>query len=180
MLHRKFMILITVALALIGTLIPASPAAAQGVLIKSQGHPGTPDGLCLDVAGWSQENGAAIIQWPCHGGANQRWAQYRSSSMPAGNILLINLHSRKCIDVDQASTAPWARLIQYHCTYSNLDPQQQWQKFPCNGGAWGCEVYRNAKSRLYMDVPYNSYNWGVQLHQYPYNDTAAQHFWWGW
>jgi len=30
-------------------------------------------GRCLDVAGKSQNNGAAIHQWDCHWGNNQRW-----------------------------------------------------------------------------------------------------------
>ncbi|MGZ3440510.1 MAG: RICIN domain-containing protein, partial [Polyangia bacterium] len=32
-------------------------------------------GQCLEVYGWSQDNGAAITTWSCHGGANQRWQQ---------------------------------------------------------------------------------------------------------
>jgi streptogrisin C len=28
---------------------------------------------CVDVSGWSSANGARLIQWDCHGGANQKW-----------------------------------------------------------------------------------------------------------
>lgn len=31
------------------------------------------DNKCLDVSGSSTENGSAVIQWQCHGGANQTW-----------------------------------------------------------------------------------------------------------
>ncbi|MFH9331909.1 RICIN domain-containing protein [Streptomyces althioticus] len=31
-------------------------------------------GLCADVRDNSKEAGAAVIQWPCSGAANQRWA----------------------------------------------------------------------------------------------------------
>jgi streptogrisin C len=28
---------------------------------------------CVDIAGWDANNGARLIIWPCHGGANQKW-----------------------------------------------------------------------------------------------------------
>jgi hypothetical protein len=28
---------------------------------------------CVDIAGWSQNDGAGLLLWPCHGGANQKW-----------------------------------------------------------------------------------------------------------
>src|SRR6266516_928136 len=30
-------------------------------------------GKCLDLNGGSQDDGAAIIQWSCHGAVNQQW-----------------------------------------------------------------------------------------------------------
>jgi poly(3-hydroxybutyrate) depolymerase len=34
-----------------------------------------PSGLCLDVNGAATANGAAVVAWTCHTGANQRWAR---------------------------------------------------------------------------------------------------------
>lgn len=31
---------------------------------------------CVDVSGWATWNGAKLIQWDCHGGANQEWYLY--------------------------------------------------------------------------------------------------------
>lgn len=31
-------------------------------------------GKCIDVGGWSQQNGARLIQWDCHGGSNQKFS----------------------------------------------------------------------------------------------------------
>ncbi|WP_407637393.1 ricin-type beta-trefoil lectin domain protein [Catelliglobosispora koreensis] len=28
---------------------------------------------CVDVSGWNSANGTKLIQWECHGGANQKW-----------------------------------------------------------------------------------------------------------
>jgi streptogrisin C len=28
---------------------------------------------CVDIAGWNNSEGAKLIIWPCHGGANQKW-----------------------------------------------------------------------------------------------------------
>ena len=28
---------------------------------------------CVDVSGWNSNDGARLITWDCHGGANQKW-----------------------------------------------------------------------------------------------------------
>jgi type 1 glutamine amidotransferase len=48
---------------------PPARAADAGRLLESQLAPGK----CLDVAGGSTAEGAPVILWPCHGGANQRF-----------------------------------------------------------------------------------------------------------
>lgn len=30
---------------------------------------------CLDVSGGATANGAKLVLWTCHGGANQRWSR---------------------------------------------------------------------------------------------------------
>src|ERR671912_2899996 len=47
-------------------------------------------GKCLDVERASQNDVAAIIQWTCHGGDNQRW---RLEPAPDGGVFLVAVHS---------------------------------------------------------------------------------------
>ncbi|MFI9238073.1 RICIN domain-containing protein [Streptomyces sp. NPDC053079] len=52
-------------------------------------------GKCLDVQGFSKNDGAPVIQWPCHGGANQKWYFQRR----ADNFWEIrSVDSDKCLD----------------------------------------------------------------------------------
>jgi len=53
-------------------------------------------GKCLDIAGGELYNGAAAIQWDCHGGDNQQW-----TFEPAGGgyFKIIVKHSGKALDV---------------------------------------------------------------------------------
>ncbi|WP_432153866.1 RICIN domain-containing protein [Streptomyces tricolor] len=57
-------------------------------------------GKCLDVDGWRKDNGARIIQWPCHGGANQKWYLERRGD---NHWQIRSLHSDKCLDAHQPS-----------------------------------------------------------------------------
>ena len=51
-------------------------------------------GRCLDVAYWSQESRAPVIQYDCHGGANQTWALWQH---PQGGYLVQAVHSGLCL-----------------------------------------------------------------------------------
>lgn len=66
---------------------------------------------CLDVSGVSSSNGAAVHQWDCHNGNNQRWRLQSSGS----NYQLVAHHSGKCLDVSGVSTANGAALNQWDC-----------------------------------------------------------------
>ncbi|MCX4820996.1 RICIN domain-containing protein [Streptomyces sp. NBC_01142] len=61
-------------------------------------------GKCLDVAAWSKDDGARVIQWPCHGGANQKWYLERRAD---NEWQVRSVHSDKCLDAhNPALTAP--------------------------------------------------------------------------
>jgi Ricin-type beta-trefoil lectin domain-like len=77
---------------------------------------------CLDVSGVSQQKGAAVIQWPCHGGGNQRW---RKVDVGGGYFRLVASHSGKCLDVSGASQQNGAAVIQWTC-HAGLN--QRWRK----------------------------------------------------
>lgn len=65
-------------------------------------------GRCLDAAGGTRQ-GAQIILWDCHGGANQKW-QIQGDRVTQGGL---------CIDVWGAVPAPWIGV----------------QLWPCHGGS---------------------------------------------
>lgn len=68
-------------------------------------------GKCLDVEGASRANGAKVIQWDCHGGANQKWRLVRVH----GGFLVKSVNSGKCMDVKEGRTASGTPLIQWRC-----------------------------------------------------------------
>ncbi|MFI5890147.1 RICIN domain-containing protein [Actinoplanes sp. NPDC051513] len=72
---------------------------------------GTPAaGNCVDVSGASTADNAAIIQWPCHSGNNQRWRV-----QPSGNAYaIVSVSSGKCV------SAAGASIVQLPCTSSRV------------------------------------------------------------
>ncbi|WP_412752074.1 RICIN domain-containing protein [Krasilnikovia sp. M28-CT-15] len=67
---------------------------------------------CMNVAGASTANGAAVVQWPCSRSAtNGLW--YRDEV--AGYHVWRNGHSGKCLNVAGASKKNGAWLVQYTC-----------------------------------------------------------------
>ena len=68
-------------------------------------------GKCLDVSGESTEDGASVIQWQCHSGANQQW---RVEAVTGGHRLVAR-HSGKCLDVTGWSLDDGASIIQWQC-----------------------------------------------------------------
>ena len=69
-------------------------------------------GKCLDVSSASTDDGAAIIQWQCHGGGNQQW---RVEAV-TGGYQLITGHGGKCLDVSGESANDGGSIIQWSCT----------------------------------------------------------------
>jgi Tol biopolymer transport system component len=67
---------------------------------------------CLDVNGGSPDDGASIIQWQCHGGANQQW---RLEVAGDGYSRIVSRHSGKCLDVNGGSLDDSASIIQWSC-----------------------------------------------------------------
>ena len=73
-------------------------------------------GKCLDVAGISTANGAAVQQWTCHGGTNQRFRLAAATALGnSHDYQLVAVHSGKCVDVSTISTAPGALVHQWPC-----------------------------------------------------------------
>ena len=99
---------------------------------------------CLDVYGGSSDDAAQIIQWPCHGGPNQRW---RLEPTDSGYVRLIATHSNKALDVYGASPDNEAAIIQYT---SNGGLNQQWHLQATAGGYYVLVARHSGKA---LDVP---------------------------
>jgi hypothetical protein len=74
-------------------------------------------GKCLDVYGWQTHNLARVIQWDCHGGANQQWDYDHKGRLHPRNA------PSKCLDVMGAGTHNDAAVIIYDCHDGN---NQKW------------------------------------------------------
>lgn len=85
-------------------------------------------GKCVDVAGGSSADGAALVQYACNGADNQDW---RLQPTWGGYYQIVSSSSGKCIDLADESTANGARIIQWPC---NGQDNQQWQLREVAGG----------------------------------------------
>ncbi|MCX4779058.1 RICIN domain-containing protein [Streptomyces sp. NBC_01264] len=74
-------------------------------------------GMCLEVADWSTANGAAVRQWPCTGGANQKWYRAYKSGTPVDAYFYVNVNSGKCMEIGGWKTNNGAPANQWDCHY---------------------------------------------------------------
>ncbi|WP_329123331.1 ricin-type beta-trefoil lectin domain protein [Streptomyces sp. NBC_01465] len=95
-------------------------------------------GKCLDVAGGSSANGAAVQLYDCNGSAAQQWTVGTDSTVKALG---------KCLDVTSASTANGAKVQLYDC---NGTGAQQWTYNATTG-----DVVNTAANKC-LDVTDNS------------------------
>jgi chitosanase len=95
------------AAALLYGLLPASAATAGPITGLG--------GKCIDVAGASTANGAAIQLYDCNGSAAQRWTVGNAD----GTIRALG----KCMDVAAAATTNGAKIQLYDC---NATGAQKW------------------------------------------------------
>lgn len=91
----------------IANFMPTHASAQPAFLIKNRYS-----GKCLDVGGWSTQNGANIIQWDCHGGDNQRFRIYDAGG---GYWYLQAKNSGKCLDVKDWAMWPGQQIVQWDC-----------------------------------------------------------------
>ncbi|MER6569064.1 RICIN domain-containing protein [Streptomyces sp. NPDC001093] len=77
-------------------------------------------GKCLDVSGASTADGAAVIQYTCNGGTNQQFTLNPVTALGnSKDYQLAAVHSGKCVDVSNISTAPGALIHQWTCDPSS-------------------------------------------------------------
>jgi hypothetical protein len=141
------------------------PSASGHVLTSAS------DGQTIDVDKESTSDGAAIIQWPATGGANQTW-NLRASH---GNVFsLASAKSGKCLDVSGASTSTGAALIQWPCSGA---ANQLWA-FDAVGDYTSSSntsyTLRSLGSGLVIDIPKSSTTAGTALDQWSSNGGSNQ------
>jgi hypothetical protein len=92
-----------------------SGPAPNGIQLQAQ-H----SAACLDVSGASASDGAAVVQWTCHGHSNQLW---RAEPVD-GHWMLRSLVSGKCLEVPAWSMTSGTTVMQWTC---NGGANQQWR-----------------------------------------------------
>jgi len=73
------------------------------------------NGMCLDVQWASQEPGAPVILWPCHGGDSQLFSFTKAGQLITGYLVRAK-HSNQCLDVAWADENNGAAVVQSTCT----------------------------------------------------------------
>jgi hypothetical protein len=120
-------------------------------------------GKCLDVPGWSLQDGMEIQQWWCSGGTNQRWR-----IIPRARPLhIVAKHSGRCLDVVGAAMGWGATMQQYDCLGAQQD-NQDWIA-ESSGGFWR---FRAQHSNMCLTA--NGYSTG--LIQWPCQELEFQRF----
>jgi hypothetical protein len=128
-------------------------------------------GQAIDVDKASTADGAAIVQWPANGGANQTWNLHRSY----GNVYsLVSAGSGKCLDVSGASGSEGAALIQWPCSGA---ANQLWA-FDAVGDYAAASntsyLLKSLSSGLVVEVPKKSTTAGTALDQWTDNGGTNQ------
>jgi GH25 family lysozyme M1 (1,4-beta-N-acetylmuramidase) len=123
-------------------------------------------GKCLDVSGADTSDGAAVIQYTCHGGSNQQLQIRRLSN---GYQELTFVHSGKCLDVPAFATGDGVELIQWTC---NGGTNQQWSAAFRDDSSY--ERIVNRHSQKCLDVPAFATDDGVELIQWTCNGGTNQ------
>jgi hypothetical protein len=106
--------------------------------------------LCLEVAGASIAEGAAVQTYPCISGEqSQQWM-----FSPIGNSIsynIINVHSMQCMSVSESNPSTSTPLVQAPC-YTPASPSQVWTFVPAPPPRTGYN-FVSALSHLCLDVP---------------------------
>lgn len=126
------------------------------------------DQQLMNVNGGSTTAGAAIIQWPAAGSANERWAAHATTG---GAFTLVAQNSGLCLDVTGGSTSNGAALVQSTC---NTALEEQWKLGSSLSGAY--QLVSNLSARC-IDVPGSSAAQGTHLDQWTCVAGSLNEFW---
>ncbi|MGV9774287.1 RICIN domain-containing protein [Streptosporangium sp. NPDC003464] len=125
-------------------------------------------GKCLDVYGGGTQDGADVIHWSCHGGANQEW---RLVATDSGYYTIRAGHSGKCLDVYGSGTQDGADVIQWTC---GNGANQQWELVQKDNGYFTVVARHSGKC---LDVYGGSTRDGADVIQWTCWGGAANQEW---
>lgn len=111
---------------------------------------------CVDVEGFSQDDGANVHQWNCSGTNNQIW-----TLKPFGDAYqIVSKNSDKCLDVAEFSTEDGGNIHQWGCSGSD---NQLWE---LQSSGDGYHQIISKHSNKCLDIADVSTNDGANVHQW--------------
>lgn len=110
---------------------------------------------CVDVEGFSQDDGANVHQWDCSGSNNQIW-----TLKPFGDAYqIISKNSDKCLDVADFSTEDGGNIHQWGCSGSD---NQLWE---LQSSGDGYQIVSKHSNKC-LDIAEVSSDNGANVHQW--------------
>ncbi|WP_438031419.1 endo-1,4-beta-xylanase [Sorangium sp. So ce204] len=128
---------------------------------------GVQSGKCVEVAGGSTADAAAMQIASCNGSTRQ---QFRMESAGGGYYRIRNVNSNRCMDVAGASTSDGARIQQYSCWSGE---NQQWSFTDVASGVVRLTARNSGKS---LDVYGRGTADGTAVIQWASNGGTNQQF----
>ncbi|WP_437972650.1 non-reducing end alpha-L-arabinofuranosidase family hydrolase [Sorangium sp. So ce295] len=128
---------------------------------------GVQSGKCVEVAGGSTADAAAMQIASCNGSTRQ---QFRMESAGGGYYRIRNVNSNRCMDVAGASTSDGARIQQYSCWSGE---NQQWSFTDVASGVVRLTARNSGKS---LDVYARGTADGTAVIQWASNGGTNQQF----
>ena len=123
----------------------------------------------LDVSDGRTDNGAPIIQYDYHGGANQHWRLIPINNN--GDIFkIISQHSGKVLDVSDGRTDNSAPIIQYDY---HGEANQHWRLIPINSDSDVFKIISQHSDKSLDVTDYRTDN-GTPIIQYDYHGGTNQ------
>jgi endonuclease/exonuclease/phosphatase family metal-dependent hydrolase len=151
---------LALGLALVLGLVPQASAWAATTIQPLH------SGKCVDVPGASTASGVQLIQYSCHGGANQSFEPIASGAY----YQLRNVNSGLCLSISGSSTADSAAVVQSACgDYANA----KFTLIPDGSGAFGLRALNSGKC---VDISGASSLDGAKVIQYSCHTGANQKF----
>jgi galactose oxidase len=124
-------------------------------------------GKCVDIDGFSTQNGGNAQQFICNKTTNQTWTLQASGE----GFLVVSKNSNKCLDVSAFSTEDRANVYQWDC---NNTANQIWKLQPVGNGYSLVSQNSNKCLDVSLDVPGNPD--GANIYQFSCANTANQTF----
>ncbi len=131
-------------------------------------------------------NNTRVTEWGCNGHNDQQWSVHRYGTSPVGDALyqIINLQSRKCLEVRNANQFAGTPVDQFTCgttgSFDSLSTQLWGVAYEPSSGGLYLIPYSNLRfsgiQLLCLDVAGGSTDDGTMLEQWPCNHGGNQQF----